>query len=204
MAALATHHATASSSAADLRDQEAVAANSSAVDLSEVAIPSLDIPHKLTSDRVRRRSDLSRIPPTSEPDAIELPVISEHGLTASSSLPTPDISFREDVIFVPSKNDDVEIAPSFPNSLAPSIKFDDDTDSTVPAISASQKAVQRRKFLLTFLSLCFSVFLNGWNDGTTGPLLPRIQSYYNVRVRLVEILVVYDLSLHRLVSLLYR
>lgn len=29
------------------------------------------------------------------------------------------------------------------------------------------------------LAWCF--YLNGWNDGTIGPLLPRIQEYYNVR-----------------------
>src|ERR1700729_165691 len=29
-------------------------------------------------------------------------------------------------------------------------------------------------------SVCYSMFLAGWNDGTTGPLLPRIQKVYNV------------------------
>ena len=83
---------------------------------------------------------------------------------------------------MPAKGGDVELTLSFPNSLAPSIRMDDDTDSTVPAISAAQRAVYRRKFLLAFLPLCFSVFVNGWNDGTNGPLLPRIQEYYNVSV----------------------
>ncbi len=32
-----------------------------------------------------------------------------------------------------------------------------------------------------FAALCWSMFLAGWNDGTTGPLLPRIQEVYNVR-----------------------
>ena len=31
-----------------------------------------------------------------------------------------------------------------------------------------------------FATLCFVLFLAGWNDGTTGPLLPRIQSNYHV------------------------
>jgi len=31
-----------------------------------------------------------------------------------------------------------------------------------------------------YLSLCFTLFLAGWNDGTIGPLLPRIQEVYNV------------------------
>lgn len=34
---------------------------------------------------------------------------------------------------------------------------------------------------LQYSSLCFTLFLAGWNDGTTGPLLPRMQENYNVR-----------------------
>lgn len=33
---------------------------------------------------------------------------------------------------------------------------------------------------IQLVALCMSLFLAGWNDGTTGPLLPRIQSVYNV------------------------
>lgn len=32
-----------------------------------------------------------------------------------------------------------------------------------------------------FLALCWSLFLIGWNDGSTGPLLPKIQKFYNVK-----------------------
>jgi len=31
-----------------------------------------------------------------------------------------------------------------------------------------------------FLALCWSLFLIGWTDGSTGPLLPRIQTFYHV------------------------
>lgn len=31
-----------------------------------------------------------------------------------------------------------------------------------------------------FLALCWSIWLEGWNDGSTGPLLPRIQQNYGV------------------------
>ena len=31
-----------------------------------------------------------------------------------------------------------------------------------------------------FATLCWTLFLAGWNDGTTGPLLPRIQEVYHV------------------------
>ncbi|PIL23539.1 MFS general substrate transporter [Ganoderma sinense ZZ0214-1] len=162
------------------------------------SVTSLDIPKILTSERVRRRSEVARIRPLDSPppeasEAIELPVISEHprALAASGRAPRPDVSFRDDVVFVPTRgDDDVELMPSFPSSLAPSIRMAEDTDSTVAAISPAQKAVYRRKFLLAFLPLCFSVFLNGWNDGTTGPLLPRIQSFYHVGFAVVSLIFV--------------
>lgn len=31
-----------------------------------------------------------------------------------------------------------------------------------------------------FITCCVPLFLAGWNDGTLGPLLPRMQSVYNV------------------------
>ena len=47
-------------------------------------------------------------------------------------------------------------------------------------ITASQARTQRWKNNLHFAALCYSYFLEGWNDGSLGPLLPRIQQYYNV------------------------
>lgn len=49
-------------------------------------------------------------------------------------------------------------------------------------ITASQARVHRWKNNLHFAALCYSYFLEGWNDGSLGPLLPRIQQYYNVSV----------------------
>ena len=178
--------------------------SSSAVDLNETGpVSSLALTNTLTSERVRRHSGIARIrpldsSPTLESEAIELPVISErahvgtnvHARALPASTTTTrvrgpgDVTFRKDVAFVPAKGDDVDvdILPSFPNSLAPSIRLDDaDATDMVPAISAAQKAVYKRKFLISLVTLCYSFFLEGWNDGTVGPLLPRIQSYYNVR-----------------------
>ena len=31
-----------------------------------------------------------------------------------------------------------------------------------------------------FLALCWALFVIGWTDGSTGPLLPRIQKFYDV------------------------
>ena len=38
-----------------------------------------------------------------------------------------------------------------------------------------------RKLLeIQYGCLCLALFLAGWNDGTNGPLIPRIRHYYNV------------------------
>ena len=34
-----------------------------------------------------------------------------------------------------------------------------------------------------FLALCWALFVIGWTDGSTGPLLPRIQIFYDVSWR---------------------
>ena len=47
----------------------------------------------------------------------------------------------------------------------------------------SQTKSQRKWTNVQFASCCFSLFLAGWNDGTTGPLLPRIQEDYHVRTQ---------------------
>jgi len=38
----------------------------------------------------------------------------------------------------------------------------------------------RRKEKVILAAMCFPLFLAGWNDGTIGPLLPRIQGVYGV------------------------
>ena len=48
--------------------------------------------------------------------------------------------------------------------------------SNLPSLSLRQK----RNSIIQFLALCWSAWLVGWNDGSTGPLLPRIQQNYQV------------------------
>ncbi len=45
-------------------------------------------------------------------------------------------------------------------------------------------AAMKRNARIRFATLCWSMCLAGWNDGTTGPLLPRIQSVYHVGLSL--------------------
>jgi len=54
-----------------------------------------------------------------------------------------------------------------------------DSQADPPSLSAPSKK-QVKKARIQFLTLCWTLFLAGWNDGSTGPLLPRIQEVYNV------------------------
>ncbi len=48
----------------------------------------------------------------------------------------------------------------------------DHSQATTPAM--------RRAAKWQMFSVCFSLFLGGWDAGTMGPLLPKIQSFYHV------------------------
>ena len=44
----------------------------------------------------------------------------------------------------------------------------------------------RRQANAMYASMLYTMLLSGWNDGTTGPLLPRIQAVYHVRYRKLQ------------------
>ncbi|TBU43542.1 MFS general substrate transporter [Dichomitus squalens] len=46
----------------------------------------------------------------------------------------------------------------------------------------------KRDAILQFATLCFSIFVSGWNDGTLGPLLPRLQAVYHVGYTIVSLI----------------
>lgn len=48
-----------------------------------------------------------------------------------------------------------------------------------------QTKAQRFRARIQFATLCWTLYLAGWNDATTGPLLPRIQKVYNVGVLMI-------------------
>jgi fucose permease len=39
---------------------------------------------------------------------------------------------------------------------------------------------QNQKAIIQFAAVCWNMFLVGWNDGTAGPLIPRLQVVYHV------------------------
>lgn len=60
---------------------------------------------------------------------------------------------------------------------------------TTPLVQPSKPLsnTQERKARIQFLALCWSLFVLGWTDGTVGPLLPRIQQFYDVSLALKSV-----------------
>ncbi|KAI0642585.1 MFS general substrate transporter [Trametes meyenii] len=55
-----------------------------------------------------------------------------------------------------------------------------------------REAFQRRRSMIHFLALSYSMFVNGWNDATSGPLIPRIQQQYNLGFAIVSLILVFN------------
>ncbi|KAL1722942.1 major facilitator superfamily domain-containing protein [Schizophyllum commune] len=68
------------------------------------------------------------------------------------------------------------------------------TSSAVEGGQGTPPGERTRKMVMTdhlqFFAACWSMVLAGWNDGTTGPLLPRIQQVYDVNYAVVSLLFV--------------
>ncbi|KAK0234023.1 MFS transporter [Armillaria fumosa] len=58
----------------------------------------------------------------------------------------------------------------------------------------SRSQSYRRQANLQFAAVCWSFFLGGWNDGTTGPLIPVIQESYHINFATVSLLFVFSCS----------
>lgn len=77
---------------------------------------------------------------------------------------------------------------NLPETRASSVKNSSSKDVAVEEISTTngqrdlRSNLQKKAEKIQFATLCWSIFLAGWNDGTTGPLLPRIQEVYHVRL----------------------
>jgi fucose permease len=62
-----------------------------------------------------------------------------------------------------------------------------DSPSVLPAKHRTQKAREK----IQFVTLCWFVCLEGWNDGSNGPLLPRLQKVYGVGYAVVSLIFVF-------------
>ena len=89
---------------------------------------------------------------------------SQHQGEASTATATPKATSRKSLEMI--ETGAVEVPQS--------------SDAPETAVSASTPET-RRKARIQYAACCYVLFLAGWNDGTTGPLLPRLQQVYQVR-----------------------
>ncbi|KAI0052084.1 MFS general substrate transporter [Auriscalpium vulgare] len=148
----------------------------SAVDDAHFALPSfLSAP----SSRVRRRSELAFARPSKpsleEQNAYELPSLSTHPGTTTVNEERKDVG--------------VFAAPA-PSSPAPSSRFSSGSILERAHTSVALTAKHRMWGKLHFAALCWCFFLEGWNDGSTGPLLPSIQHHYHLGFAVVSLIFV--------------
>jgi hypothetical protein len=69
--------------------------------------------------------------------------------------------------------DAMELSP-----VTPVEKQNDDLES--PSVLPAKHRTQKAREKIQFVTLCWFVCLEGWNDGSNGPLLPRLQKVYGV------------------------
>ena len=60
------------------------------------------------------------------------------------------------------------------------------TNQSEPPVVTRAYNLDTRKLNIKFSAVCLALFLEGWNLGATGPLIPAIQKYYNVRLSLTQ------------------
>ncbi|KAG1745200.1 MFS general substrate transporter [Suillus lakei] len=85
--------------------------------------------------------------------------------------------------------DVIELSP-----VTPVEKQNDDSEKTSVfscAQSQAMRRTQRTREKIQFVTLCWFIYLEGWNDGSNGPLLPRIQKVYGVGYATVSLIFVF-------------
>lgn len=99
----------------------------------------------------------------------------------------PDLSILKDAIHLQTLSaGGTSNLHNQPDDTEAKLEHSTDTLSAISYLPASNltprlSGLQKRNSMIQFLALCWCIFLVGWNDGSTGPLLPRIQEDYRVR-----------------------
>jgi hypothetical protein len=76
---------------------------------------------------------------------------------------------------------DIELTPLPSLRVVPELESIEQSSALSAAEPpAEQTKAQKRTELIRFLTLLYSFFLLGWQDGSMGPLLPTIRSHYKV------------------------
>ncbi|KAF9456465.1 major facilitator superfamily domain-containing protein [Collybia nuda] len=59
--------------------------------------------------------------------------------------------------------------------------------SANPSVSKLAEKQCRRNSIIQFIALCWCIYVEGWNDGSTGPLLPVFQRDYHIGFSIVSL-----------------
>ncbi|KAI0767879.1 MFS general substrate transporter [Irpex lacteus] len=86
---------------------------------------------------------------------------------------------------------DIELA-ELPNSKDATANVARNPTPPEPVNTETKSSSARVKGYIQFAALCYTLFLCGWNDGSTGPLLPRIQTNYNVGYAVVSLIFIFN------------
>jgi hypothetical protein len=118
-------------------------------------------PMGVTTERVRRRPEVPRIPGLHMP-ALELSNVPRSGESDQNV----------------EGGQDVRISLTASRAVVSQLEVQEELP---PATLAKMRQRGRAHFAV----LCCSLFLGGWNDGSAGPLIPTIQRVYHVRCLLL-------------------
>ncbi|TFL07866.1 major facilitator superfamily domain-containing protein [Pterulicium gracile] len=67
--------------------------------------------------------------------------------------------------------------------------IEEEAHQPAPPADGTKKEYMRREFV-QLAALCWGTFLCGWNDGTLGPMIPKIREAYNVGFTMVSLIFV--------------
>ena len=97
------------------------------------------------------------------------------------------LSAKVSIDTVNGKNvDDIDLSEKALNPVSSTTANIDASGVEVKTIPLPASKGVRLRANMQLVALCFSMFLLGWNDGPTGPLLPRFQSFYHVCICLTR------------------
>ncbi|KAJ7194833.1 MFS general substrate transporter [Mycena pura] len=79
------------------------------------------------------------------------------------------------------------------SELHPTVELDSKSQAgSGPPSSAGRTKHHRKQERLQLATLCWTLFLAGWNDGSLGPLIPRIQQAYHVGYTILSLIFIFQ------------
>jgi hypothetical protein len=107
-----------------------------------------------------------------------------------SSISQVEPSNRTGQLSALARTESIELAPISSTRKDSGVADTNNPESvqTEGAVFPARTASHRRRERIHLLALYWTLLLAGWNDASTGPLLPRIQKNYHLGFTIVSIL----------------